>query len=366
MGRALGTALLGVAICLAGGLFDLASLYVPGAALVLIAFAAPGWVVLAVRGARLTRAPGPATVIEEEPYPLRLELRTGRLPPPAGELIEPLLGWPVPIGGRWSRRIRLNLRFTRRGRRVLEPGLVIVRDPLGLYERRLLGQGGEQLLVLPRVEPVEPVNGGGLSRSGLRGSPEGIHGLAGGRLEGAPAELEIDGLRPYRQGAPAARIHWPTVARRGEMLERRLVAGLESAPLVVLDASRPESEQALDAAVRAAASLCRELAAIAGCGLLLPGDRRPLEVGRDLGAWPHAHARLAVVESGMAPRPVSRAGAVFWVTAATARPAGLDRVACSARYLVTPSPPPGARPSFKVAGCIGMPLERAAPTRRVA
>src|SRR5205085_6888260 len=153
-------------------------------------------------------------------------------------------------------------------------------------------------------------------------------------------------------GAPAARIHWPTVARRGEMLERRLVAGLESAPLVVLDPSRPESEQALDAAVRAAASLCRELAARVGCGLLLPGDRRPLEVSPDLGAWPHAHARLALVESGPAPLPPPRAGAVLWVTAAAGRPAGLERLPCAVRYLGTPSPPPGARPLFTVAGCV--------------
>ena len=43
--------------------------------------------------------PGPATVVEDEPYPLRVELRAGLLPPPGGELLEPLLGWPVPIGG---------------------------------------------------------------------------------------------------------------------------------------------------------------------------------------------------------------------------------------------------------------------------
>ena len=63
------------------------------------------------------------------------------------------------------------------------------------------------------------------------------------------------------------------------MIERRLVAGLDAAPLVVLDATRPPSEEALDAAVRAAASLCIHLARAGGCAILLPGERRAVEVG---------------------------------------------------------------------------------------
>ena len=113
------TALLGLALCLAGGTFDTPSLYVPGVALVLLSVGAVVWVRLAARGATVERLPGPHTVVEEEPYPLRVEVRSGVLPPPGGELLEPLLGWPVAIGGRWSRRLRINVRFARRGRRIL-------------------------------------------------------------------------------------------------------------------------------------------------------------------------------------------------------------------------------------------------------
>ena len=64
-------------------------------------------------------------------------------------------------------------------------------------------------------------------------------------LETGAVDLEIDGLRPYRQGSPASRIHWPTVARTGEMYERRFVAGADAAPLIVVDASdRGEPEDA--------------------------------------------------------------------------------------------------------------------------
>jgi uncharacterized protein (DUF58 family) len=366
MRRALATAALGVALCLAGGAFDTVSLYVPGVGLVLAAVVAAAWVWLAARGAAVVRAPGPARVMEEEPYPLRLEVRSGVVPPPGGELLEPLLGWPLPVGGRWSQRVRINVRFSRRGRRRLEPATLVIRDPLGLAVRELKAHAGGEVLVLPRVEPVVAAGGG----TGAGASP---HAGSGARLrpriEGSAAELEIDGLRPYREGAPASRIHWPAVARSGEVLERRLVADLDSAPLVVLDAAQPTDGESLDAAVRAAASLCLELARSGGCSLLLPGERRPLTLGPDLGAWPHAHARLAVVEPGAAVAPAGRAprtGGIFWVTAAGAKrpPRALARLAAGARYLVSPTPLAGYRTEFTVAGCSGQLLDRSAGRSR--
>jgi uncharacterized protein (DUF58 family) len=234
-----------------------------------------------------------------------------------------------------------------------------------LSEAQVAGQGGEELLVLPRIEPVRAGAGGGTG-IGPGGPADAGHTSAGGRLDGAPAELEIDGLRPYREGAPATRIHWPTVARRGEMLERRVVADLDSAPLVVLDASRPENDEALDAAVRAAASLCHHFATRGGCALLLPGARRPLEVAPELGAWPRAHAQLALVESGPPPVPPSRSGALIWVSAASGRPPAIERARAAARYLVTPAPPAGARSAFTVAGCVGLRLHRLPARRRAA
>src|SRR5213078_5296541 len=91
---------------------------------------------------------------------------------------------------------------------------------------------------------------------------------------GAP-DMELDVLRPYRQGSPATRIHWPTLARTGELMERRFVADPRARPLVVVDSHDPVGERELDAAVRAAASLAHHLAQHGGCGVLLPGDRRP-------------------------------------------------------------------------------------------
>lgn len=363
MPRALGTALLGLGLCIGAATFDTPSLYVPGVALAAVALVAFAWVELAARGARLRRERGPHTVVEDAPYPLRVHAECGVRPPPGGELIEPLLGWPVPLAGRWSRRVRINVRFSRRGRRVLEPGRLVIRDPLRLRVREVVGEGGEEVLVLPRIEPVLAPGGDG-SGGSLDGSGGGESGLTGLRLDAAAAELEIDGLRPYRQGSPASRIHWPAVARTGEMVERRLSADLDSAPLIVLDAAVPASEEALDMAVRATASLCVHMAHDGGCALLLPGERRPIEIGHDLAGWSQLHVRLAVLQAGAGPQAGTlgpRAGSVLWVTAADLRraPRALDRLPAAARYVVSPSPLPGARAAFVVAGCTGQLLDRA-------
>ena len=93
------------------------------------------------------------------------------------------------------------------------------------------------------------------------------------------------------------------------MLERRLTADADSAPLVILDATRPPSEEALDRAVRAAASLCVHLGRRSGCALLLPGDRRPTALAHDMAAWPALHARLALVTAAAQPAAARRAPA---------------------------------------------------------
>jgi uncharacterized protein (DUF58 family) len=357
--RAAGAAALGAALALTAALFDAASLYVPAVALLVLSLGTMTWVGLAAAGAGITRAPGPHTVEEEAPYPLRLELAPGLLPPPGGELRDPLLAEPVALGGRSPSRVRIDVRFSRRGRRVLEPGELVIRDPLGLATR-VVPSGGPpaEVLVLPRIEPVVAVGGSGAAGTGSGPDPKGGRAPRG-RLQGSAAELDLDGLRPYRQGAPASRIHWPAVARSGEMLERRLTADADSAPLVVLDATQPPSEAALDAAVRAAASMALHLGRRGGAALLLPGDRRPTTLAPDLAGWPALHARLAMVQAAGTRPPLARArraGAVIWVSARPDPPRDLARVAAGG-WFVSPEEGTG-RAQFTVAGCSGRRLGR--------
>jgi uncharacterized protein (DUF58 family) len=342
--RALGATSLGALMCVAASGFDEPSLYVAGIALVALGVGAWLWVELAAQGAGVSRQAGPPTVEEELPYPIRLRLRRGLVRPPGGELDEPLLGRSLRLSRKTPRRIRVDVRFARRGRRGLDGARLTIRDPLGLASRTMRSEPAE-VLVLPRVFPL------GIDAVGVT---TGL-GREAGRLSAHAAELELDSLRPYREGAPASRIHWPTVARTGEMIERRLIADVDLRPLVVVDPRRPPSEEALDKALRAAASLCVHLASPGGCSLLLPGDRRASDIEPDLRSWPALHARLALVEADDgAPITgrIERAGAVFWVSAgAAAPPQGIARAAAALRYLVTPSPLPGQSPEFTVAGC---------------
>jgi uncharacterized protein (DUF58 family) len=289
---------------------------------------------------------------------VQIEVRAGRLAPPAGEIRDPLLSSPASlVPGRRRTRVRIRVRFARRGRRALPPTEVLVRDPLGLAEHPMrVRAAADEVLVLPRIHPVELPAGGGDAAGGGRG-----RAVAG-------AEVDLDGLRAHRPGAPASRIAWQVYSRTGELHERALNAEADSRPLVVLDLRGAPPEADADAAVRAAASLVVHLAARGGCALLLPGDRRPVQIDPALRAWPAAHARLAVTEAGHGPTAAGlagRRGAVIWVLARASgdTPRALLRSGGAARVLVVPGTLPGRRPAFRVAGCTGYDLGR---TRRPA
>ena len=168
------------------------------------------------------------------------------------------------------------------------------------------------------------------------------------------------GHRPGRDRAAASTPRWPSWRSTGcaptaRARPRRASTGRpwrgaarcssggswpssDSAPLVVLDASPPASEEALDMAVRAAASLCVHLArARRAARSCCPGERRSIEVGRDLAAWP-ADPRAPRPGRGRLRRrrpPRSRRAAApcIWVTGAdlTSAPRALERMPAGAR-----------------------------------
>ena len=357
MTRAAQAAILGVLLLVAGGMFALRPLYVPGIALIALALGFTAWVLASARGARVRRVLGPPSVEEGDEWPVRIEFENGPLKVPGGEIVDPLLKRPVsvlglrPHGGVPS--ISGQVRFDRRGVRRLAPCEVVVHDPLRLASKKVTGGPGGEVLVLPRVHPVVSEGGGGAAGAGRRAGADGGDNATSSQL--TSAELELDVLRPYRPGTPATRIHWPTLARTGQLMERRLIADDRARPLIVVDATAPSSAAALDAAVRAAASLAFHLALGGGCAVLLPGDRHAVHLGPELRGWPALHARLAVLEpSGADPRLDPRAGrrvSVVWVGARArgAWPAAIAKAA----FLVTPERLPDAPVAFTVAGCLG-------------
>jgi uncharacterized protein (DUF58 family) len=337
MSRARELALAGALMCAAAVLFALPALLVPGLALLLAGALAPAWVFLSAARAGVTLRTAVTSAYEGESVAVTVTVRRGALAFPAAELV-PLPGAPaVPLPARGRGELELSAIAPRRGRHTLGPARLRLSDPLGVCAHELVS-GEQELLVLPRVYPVSAP---ALDRLGGRGA------AASRTPRHTGAELE--GLRPYLPGTAASRIHWPTVARTGTLLERGFLAESERRPLVVLDADAPASEQALDLALRATASLCVHLARRGGCLLLLPGERRAAAIAADLRGWPVLHARLALVRAGAtgtARRPPSRHASLY-VTAA-------DAVAPPVHgpcYRVGPHPLAGLGVAFTVAGC---------------
>ncbi len=363
--RAPATAALGAALTLVGLGFGLAAALVCGIALLVLAVGAVVWVELATVGGRLERQPGPGRLEESEPYPLRLVLRRTLLPPPGGDLIDPLLDRSVPVGPRWARLLERDIWLERPGRRPLPPSRLVVRDPLGLWRRELDSGSTSELVVLPRIDPVRWSGPG--AEPGSQAGGSGVAADATSR-RGALAQFEVDGLRPYRDGSPASRIHWPAVARTGEMIERRLVAGGEPRPLIVFDPRGARDPADRERAMRAAASLCVELARSGGCELLVPGERRPLPIDPALRAWPEAHVRIAVSDPDAGPmmQQGMRSAPVLWVTAGRSLPGSLRRLRPGS-FLITPSGSRGAA-AFRVSGCFAYPASAApaVPHRKAA
>jgi uncharacterized protein (DUF58 family) len=374
--RAAGVAGAGLGLLVIGLLFDSSPLLVPAVGLIVIGIIAPLWVLATARGASVLRRLPTDRVVEDHPLAATIEVRRGWLGVPGAEVEDPFTGAHLDVSaalsltqGSRAAGIRVVSRFPRRGLQRLPQPRLLIADPLQLARVEGVGAGtDQQLLVLPAVEAVRWTASG-----------------QGRRLElpdaGSPAEAlaatDLEGLRPYRPGAPASRIHWPALARGHGLIERRLQADGDGRPLVVVDARlggapTAETERWLDAVVRAAASLTLELARAGGCGLLLPGDQRPTVVDRELNHWPGAHGRLALIQSSGARAPMlaqagGRLGAIVYVgVRPPARLAGQMLASGGAVVLVLPTPsleagrPPGiqgsAQPVLSVSGCTGFRL----------
>lgn len=356
--RAAGVASCGILLTVVALAFDVAPLLVPGIAFTAIGVLTPAFVWLTARGTDVRRLPGQPEAVEGIRFFSIVEVRSGPLGLRGTELRDPLGGRPFPVAlapapnGRVA-QIEIELSFARRGRKQIPPPELHIRDPLGLAPLVRMRSETQEILILPRTEPVN-----WRSRAGVGAR----HALEYGSLADALDASDIDGLRPYRPGTPASRIHWPAVARGAGLLERRMRADHEARPLVVVDCRcDQDAGEQLDAAVRAAASLVLELARHGGCGLLSGADARILEVDTRMNGWSAARTRLALVQPTSRPPALAarrRPGALFYVAAdAAARPPQVLRDTGTTLVLPESVPPPGSWPvRFHVARCVGYAL----------
>ena len=375
-GPAAGLILLGGGVIVAARVFGAVPLFVVGIGFVLLGLLAPAWVLIAARGSTVSRQLAVHRAVEDEPIEAIVHIRRGWVGLPGAQLHDPMAGATMSVaellsvlGGRRRAQLRVVARLPHRGRHRFAPPDLTVSDALGLTQVRRPGLGAvDEILILPRTEPVR-----WLYRAPRQASSGHLHHSTHEPMGAG----EVDGLRQYVPGTSASRIHWPAVARGAGLLERRLVAEMQSQPLVVLDARKGAAgsdPELLDAAVRAAASLTLELARGGGCQLLLPGERTTTLLTPDLAGWPALHTRLALVEEETDPRrgPALRRGAargsVILVSVRPDSPTALGGVIQAGQLVLVLPSQLGVTlevpASFEVSGCTGYILRSASNRRR--
>ena len=289
-----GVGTLAIAVVVAAWAVGATALAILGFGLALAAILAKTWTHLVVRGLSIERLPSIAPTVEGEPLRLEVVLR-GR--PWLASRID-LRDRIGPLG---ERRVALArdgsahvvVERAPRGRYALGPGTLLVDDPLGLSRLEVPVPAAGAVLVRPRV----PELGLLFSDAGSRGD--------GGRRQPVrrPSGLEPHGVREYVEGEPLRAVHWPTSARRGQLMVRELEDAPRDSVAVLLDVERssiagPPGDSSLDDAVRAAAGLVRAHAARSRGAVLVIGTPAPdIHRVRTLGAeWERALDALAGVE----------------------------------------------------------------------
>ena len=285
-----------LALVVLGGAWAVGStaLVVLGIGLGLAALARRAWVLLARRALRVERLPASVPPVEGGRLVLSLSVRgatwlASRLD--VRDRIGPLGDLSVGIARGGTAHIVVDA--VPRGRYRLGPGTLVARDPLGIASVELGVPAGTSVLVRPRV----PELGALFTESGTRGD-----GGLRAHLR-RPSGLEPHGVREYVEGEPLRAVHWPTSARRGELMVRELEDAPRDSVAIVLDVDArsvvgPPGDSSLDEAVRVAAGLTRAHAGRSRRALLVIAAPRP-EILRvqSLGPdWEAALDALAAVE----------------------------------------------------------------------
>jgi uncharacterized protein (DUF58 family) len=272
MSRVALTVTIGVAALAVGSVMGSSTFVALGAALLLVVAYAAVLVLVAAKSVTVDRHVHATEVVEGEPLEMTIRLAVPYRLGIVCELATPGVP-PAPLQPGTNSVANT---FGRRGRHLLDSATVRIRDPLGFFASDQPAGESVPLLVLPR----------------------GQEGRRATRLTALPKESEPvdpDGLRAYRAGTPASRIHWASLARGAGLLERRLRDEHVETALYVVEMSAAADEVEADRVVRSAVAHVLRLARDGGCAVLLPGDKTPAWVAPNLQGWPSVHRRLAVL-----------------------------------------------------------------------
>jgi uncharacterized protein (DUF58 family) len=196
-------------------------------------------------------------------------------------------------------------------------------DPFGLARRSSAIAPVTELTVYPRIDPVRP----------LPDSPgrDRHHTTPRAAAVGLTGE-DFYALRAYQQGDDLRRVHWPSTARRDEIMIRQDEVPWQGRATVVLDIrARIHTDASLEAAVSAAASVVTACWQHGSVVRLVTTDGVDSGFGSGAGHLELVLARLAVldptVEAGLDALPHRAVdGAVAVITTISVDPSDLDRL----------------------------------------
>jgi uncharacterized protein (DUF58 family) len=293
------------------------------------------------RPMRIKRRTGHTDHVEGADVLVEVELEPETaLVPSAVLLVERIgrLGERSTVLERRGRRLgaRYVLQGLPRGRYAFTEARAVLDDPFGLerVEQPLADEG--TLLVYPRLVELEGV------------FSQGIEAHQGRRLAlWRPVGFDLHSVREYQQGESLRKVHWPTTARRGELMVKDFDDAARDEVAVILDAqggleSGTPPDSSFEAQVRAAGSILQaHVRAGRRSVLVVNGARRAVQEVHTHGAeWRQALELLASVEpDGPEPlaslladdaSPAARALELVVVTASVSAPLA-DRLAQRAR-----------------------------------
>jgi uncharacterized protein (DUF58 family) len=296
----------GGGVYLAAWGFGSEALYPIALGLVLAVAAAALWVRFLAKPITLNRILSEGEHLAGDDIPVRLEVELeGRMPSGALVVRERIarLGEIETVMVNRRGRLRGNYRIddVPRGRYAVESVDAVLEDPFGLERVELELPAGESLLVYPRLVDLD----GLFSDSGERA-------LEGRRLLlRRPTGFDLHSVRAYEQGESLRRVHWPSTAKRGQLMVKELEDAPRDETAVLLDADAgavagvaPDSSFELQ--VRAAGSLLKSHASRGRrAALIVNSASRPYQRVHSFdGDWLRAFELLAAVEPD-GPTPVA-------------------------------------------------------------
>lgn len=283
-GRGRAVLALGVAVYVVAWVFGSPALYPVATGLVAAVLLAVLWVRASARAPSLRRH-GLGNVLEGTDVRIRLEVATRSLvPPPTLVAVERAGRLPernveiVNGGGRYV------LPAVRRGRYVFDPVRLSIDDPFGLARAELVKGEHEALVVYPQLVELPALfsEGGSHAQDGRR------------LLMQRPTGYELHSVREHMQGESLRAVHWPSTARRGQLMVKELEDAPRDEVVVLLDATDPST---FDLAVRAAGSILRaHVRRGRRCALVVNSVARPVQPVVSAADWHRAFELLAAVE----------------------------------------------------------------------